>query len=90
MIELLKDIDLILLLIIFGSGILAFSLSTISGGGGALLLIPIVKFFIEATIGTLIGKKLLSRMSNIIFRKFVIVIMVISGILLLIKAVSSL
>ena len=45
---------------------------------------------IGATIGNLIGKKLLSKMKNSTFRKLVIIIMVISGVLLLAKAVSSL
>jgi len=45
---------------------------------------------IGATIGNLIGKKILVNISSITFRKLVIVIMVISGILLLIKAVLSL
>lgn len=45
---------------------------------------------IGATFGNLIGKRLLAKMSNQLFRKLVILIMVISGILLLIKAVSSL
>ncbi|MCF6306877.1 MAG: sulfite exporter TauE/SafE family protein [Flavobacteriaceae bacterium] len=44
---------------------------------------------IGATIGNLIGKKLLSKIKNSTFRKLVIIIMVISGILLLIRAVSS-
>ena len=44
---------------------------------------------IGATFGNLIGKRLLAKMSNQLFRKLVIVIMVISGILLLIKAVAS-
>ncbi len=45
---------------------------------------------IGATFGNLIGKKLLAKMSNLLFRKLVILIMVISGVLLLIKAVLSL
>ncbi|MFK5981775.1 MAG: sulfite exporter TauE/SafE family protein [Flavobacteriaceae bacterium] len=45
---------------------------------------------IGATFGNLIGKKLLSKMKSSTFRKLVIIIMVISGILLLIKATSSL
>lgn len=42
-----------------------------------------------ATIGNIIGKKLLSRMSKLSFRRWVIVIMVLSGIVLLIKAISE-
>jgi len=45
---------------------------------------------IGATIGNFIGKRLLSKMKNSTFRKLVIAIMVISGILLLIKVISSL
>jgi len=45
---------------------------------------------IGATFGNLIGKKLLAKMSSQLFRKLVIVIMMISGILLLIKAIASL
>ncbi len=63
MAELLKDIDLVFLLIVFGIGMISFTLSTISGGGGALLMIPILNFFIGATktapvinLGTLISR----------------------------------
>ncbi len=45
---------------------------------------------IGATFGNLIGKRLLAKMSSLLFRKLVIIIMVVSGVLLLIKAVSSL
>ncbi len=45
---------------------------------------------VGATFGNLIGKRLLAKMSSLLFRKLVIIIMVISGVLLLIKAVSSL
>ena len=45
---------------------------------------------IGATFGNLIGKRLLVKMSSLLFRKLVIIIMVVSGVLLLIKAVSSL
>lgn len=45
---------------------------------------------IGATFGNLIGKKMLAKMSGLLFRKLVIIIMVVSGILLLIKALSSL
>jgi uncharacterized membrane protein YfcA len=44
---------------------------------------------IGATFGNLIGKILLKRMSHILFRKFVIVIMVISGCLLLYKSLLT-
>jgi len=45
---------------------------------------------IGATFGNLIGKRLLANMSSMLFRKLVIIIMVFSGVLLLIKAISSL
>ena len=45
---------------------------------------------IGATFGNLIGKRLLAKMTSQMFRKLVIIIMVISGILLLIKAISTL
>ena len=61
--ELLRDIDLLFLLIIFGIGMISFTISTISGGGGALLMIPILNFLIGATktapvinLGTLISR----------------------------------
>lgn len=41
-----------------------------------------------ATVGNLIGKKLLSRMSALLFRKFLLIFMVISGILLIIGGLS--
>jgi Predicted permeases len=79
MVELLKDIDFLLLLIIFGSGMITFSLSTISGGGGALLLIPIMNFFIGATktapvinLGTLISRpsRIIIFWKNIVWKVF--------------------
>jgi hypothetical protein len=42
-----------------------------------------------ATIGNLIGKKLLRKMTNKAFRSLVIYIMVISGIVLLVKALTN-
>ena len=45
---------------------------------------------IGATFGNLIGKRVLAKMSSLLFRKLVIIIMVLSGLLLLIKAISSL
>lgn len=44
---------------------------------------------IGATFGNLIGKKLLTKISNLQFRKLVILLMVISGLLLLVKAINS-
>ena len=43
-----------------------------------------------ATLGNFIGKELLKRMSKLAFRKWVIAIMVISGLVLLVKAFSEL
>ncbi len=45
---------------------------------------------IGATLGNLIGKRVLAKMSSLLFRKLVIIIMVLSGLLLLVKAISSL
>jgi uncharacterized membrane protein YfcA len=45
---------------------------------------------IGATLGNLIGKRVLAKMSSLLFRKLVIIIMMLSGLLLLIKAISSL
>lgn len=42
-----------------------------------------------ATLGNLIGKELLKRMSKIAFRKWLISIMVLSGIVLIVKAISE-
>lgn len=46
MFEVLQNIDLFLVIILFIAGAIAFTLSTISGGGGALMLIPFLNFFI--------------------------------------------
>jgi len=43
-----------------------------------------------ATLGNFLGKRILSRMSKLSFRRWVIVIMVISGIVLIVKAVAEL
>lgn len=45
---------------------------------------------IGATIGNIIGKKILKKMSNLLFRKLVILFMVVSGLLLLIKVLPIL
>ena len=42
-----------------------------------------------ATLGNLIGKRILSQMSKLSFRRWVIVIMVVSGIVLIIKALPD-
>ena len=61
--ELLQDINTIYLLILFIAGTVAFIISTISGGGGALILLPFLNFLIGTTktapvlnLGTFIGR----------------------------------
>ncbi|MCM8569987.1 sulfite exporter TauE/SafE family protein [Gramella jeungdoensis] len=61
--EILQDIDLLFLLLLFMAGIVAFIISTISGGGGALILVPTLNFLIGTTktapvlnLGTFIGR----------------------------------
>ncbi len=49
MTELFSNIDFLLVLILFFAGVLAFSISTISGGGGALMLIPLLNFIVGTT-----------------------------------------
>ena len=49
MIDIFKDIDLLLLLVLFLAGAITFSISTISGGGGALMLIPLLNFLVGTT-----------------------------------------
>ncbi len=41
-----------------------------------------------ATLGNLIGKRLLARMSAALFRKFLIVFMVVSGLLMIFRALG--
>ncbi|MDX1761890.1 MAG: sulfite exporter TauE/SafE family protein [Christiangramia sp.] len=63
MAELFENINLLYLAILFVAGILAFIISTISGGGGALILVPFLNFLIGTTktapvinLGTFIGR----------------------------------
>lgn len=63
MIELFHDIDLLFLVLLFFAGIVAFIISTVSGGGGALILVPFLNFLIGTTktapvinLGTFIGR----------------------------------
>ena len=49
MIDIFKDIDFLLLLVLFIAGAITFSISTISGGGGALMLIPLLNFLVGTT-----------------------------------------
>ena len=58
-----EEIDLFILAILFLAGAITFSISTISGGGGALLLIPFVSFLLGAgntapivNLGSFIGR----------------------------------
>ncbi|MGV6829815.1 MAG: sulfite exporter TauE/SafE family protein [Flavobacteriales bacterium] len=45
---------------------------------------------IGATFGNIIGKKILTKISNLLFRKLVITLMVISGVVIFIKAINTL
>lgn len=72
--EFFHEIDLAISLFLFISGLLAFIISTISGGGGALILVPILNWLIGTgqtapvlNLGTLIGRP--SRL--IIFWKYI-------------------
>ena len=49
MIDIFKDIDFLLLLVLFLAGAITFSISTISGGGGALMLIPLLNLLVGTT-----------------------------------------
>ncbi|MCP9200633.1 sulfite exporter TauE/SafE family protein [Gramella sp. GC03-9] len=63
MAEIFQDINILYLFILFAAGIIAFIISTISGGGGALILVPFLNFLISTTktapvlnLGTFIGR----------------------------------
>lgn len=63
MTEVFQDINLFFLAVLFVAGIAAFIISTISGGGGALILVPLLNFLIGTTktapvinLGTFIGR----------------------------------
>ncbi|MUP45583.1 sulfite exporter TauE/SafE family protein [Gramella sp. BOM4] len=63
MAEIFQDINILYLFILFIAGIVAFVISTISGGGGALILVPFLNFLIGTTktapvlnLGTFIGR----------------------------------
>ncbi len=45
----LENIDVLILLLVFAAGAIAFTISTISGGGGLLLLIPFFNFLVGAS-----------------------------------------
>ncbi|MBT8295317.1 MAG: sulfite exporter TauE/SafE family protein, partial [Gramella sp.] len=61
--ELLQDINLLYLIILFFAGIISFTISTVSGGGGALILVPLLNFLLGPAktapiinLGTFIGR----------------------------------
>ncbi|MCH4823224.1 sulfite exporter TauE/SafE family protein [Gramella lutea] len=63
MAELFQDINIVYLIFLFLAGIIAFIISTISGGGGALILVPVLNFLLGTTktapvinLGTFIGR----------------------------------
>ncbi|MEP0985242.1 sulfite exporter TauE/SafE family protein [Ekhidna sp.] len=63
LIEWLPEMEFVPLLILFVAGVLAFILSTISGGGGALVLVPIVNWLLGVSntapilnLGTFLGR----------------------------------
>ena len=49
MIEIATNIDFLLILFLFIAGVITFSISTISGGGGALMLIPLLNLIVGTT-----------------------------------------
>ena len=66
--ELLQNIDIFLCIILCVAGVISFSISTLSGGGGALLLIPFINFFVgtSQTAPIINLGALISRPSRII------------------------
>jgi len=63
MIAFFQDVNIFFLILLFLAGIIAFIISTISGGGGALILVPLLNFLIGTTktapvlnLGTFIGR----------------------------------
>jgi uncharacterized membrane protein YfcA len=49
MIEIVSNIEFLLILVLFIAGAITFSISTISGGGGSLMLIPLLNFIVGTT-----------------------------------------
>ena len=49
MIEIASNTDFLLILVLFIAGVITFSISTISGGGGALMLIPLLNLIVGTT-----------------------------------------
>lgn len=79
MFEVLQNIDIFLAFILFIAGAFAFTLSTISGGGGALMLIPFLNFFIGTSqtapvlnLGAFISRpsRIIIFWKNIVWRVF--------------------
>jgi len=79
MIEALQNIDLLLLILLFFIGAVSFSISTISGGGGALMLIPVLNFIVGTTktapiinLGALISRpsRIIIFWKNIVWKVF--------------------
>ncbi|WP_420578439.1 TSUP family transporter [Ekhidna sp.] len=63
LLEWLPQVDFVFLIILFVAGVIAFILSTISGGGGALVLVPFLNWFIGVgdtapvlNLGTFLGR----------------------------------
>lgn len=61
--ELLQEINILYLVIMFLAGMISFTISTISGGGGALILVPLLNFLVGTSktapiinLGTFIGR----------------------------------
>ncbi|MGA8853074.1 MAG: sulfite exporter TauE/SafE family protein [Christiangramia sp.] len=63
MAEIFQDINILYLVILFFAGLIAFTISTVSGGGGALILVPLLNFMLGTSrtapvlnLGTFIGR----------------------------------
>jgi len=79
MAEVFSNIDFLLILILFFAGAITFSISTISGGGGALMLIPLLNFIVGTTktapiinLGAFISRpsRILIFWKNIVWKVF--------------------
>ena len=49
MIEVVTNMDFLLILVLFIAGVITFSISTISGGGGSLMLVPLLNLIVGTT-----------------------------------------
>ncbi len=63
MVELFQEINILYLIVLFFAGLIAFTISTVSGGGGALILVPLLNFMLGTSktapvlnLGTFIGR----------------------------------